>query len=490
MNTTKFKSTVTKGNNKGAGFIRIPLQIRDKFCVRNQYKATINSKIEYYCKIRDYRGKGIFVPIEINVKNKLYKKVVEVELQKIDGFYTKIGSEGRIYIPNSYNLKNGDIISISVKINGKKSIKYPRIYLREKDNTQELIFYLNNSLYNKEAIIKVNGIFQKNKLVSSKHIFNKLLKNFDFAEIETNKIIVYYASRVPIIINNNIDIKNLAHYLGCYFADGTKKGNDWGICASTFEQAAYFINKHKEIISDPNIIPSITCTTNEIRDIEKLKEELISIWSKKLDLNIENRRVRIIKTKTEYASNRGPYGSLSMKEHRQLTQIYYNRLLKYLFNCIIKEPNKNLATDFICGTMEGDGCLNSKKHGHIIITTNTNEIKILKEICDKSHLVSSIRFWKGKKNRIDLVIGSLQIIKNISILKDKLFKYYPKRRKILKERLAQTGCSRFLLGKSKKTSNWLIGQLNNYGILDGKGNLTELGRKIQKDLKEFLFSKD
>jgi len=490
MNTTKFKSTVTKGNNKGAGFIRIPLQIRDKFCVRNQYKATINSKIEYYCKIRDYRGKGIFVPIEINVKNKLYKKVVEVELQKIDGFYTKIGSEGRIYIPNSYNLKNGDIISISVKINGKKSIKYPRIYLREKDNTQELIFYLNNSLYNKEAIIKVNGIFQKNKLVSSKHIFNKLLKNFDFAEIETNKIIVYYASRVPIIINNNIDIKNLAHYLGCYFADGTKKGNDWGICASTFEQAAYFINKHKEIISDPNIIPSITCTTNEIRDIEKLKEELISIWSKKLDLNIENRRVRIIKTKTEYASNRGPYGSLSMKEHRQLTQIYYNRLLKYLFNCIIKEPNKNLATDFICGTMEGDGCLNSKKHGHIIITTNTNEIKILKEICDKSHLVSSIRFWKGKKNRIDLVIGSLQIIKNISILKDKLFKYYPKRRKILKERLAQTGCARFLLGKSKKTSNWLIGQLNNYRILDGKGKLTEFGRKIQKDLKEFLFSKD
>ena len=70
-------------------------------------------------------------------------------------------------------------------------------------------------------------------------------------------------------------------------------------------------------------------------------------------------------------------------------------------------------------------------------------------------------------------------------MKDKLFKYYPKRRKILKERLAKTGCARFLLS-SGNTSNWLIGQLNNYGILDGKGNLTKFGEKVKRDLNEFL----
>ena len=175
-----------------------------------------------------------------------------------------------------------------------------------------------------------------------------------------------------------------------------------------------------------------------------------------------------------------------MNEPRQLTQIYYNRLLKYLFDKTMKESNKELATDFICGTMEGDGCVNSKTHSHILISTNAEEIKILKKICDNSYLKSGIRAWEGSKNRVDLLIGSLEIIKNISILKDKLFKYYPKRRKILKERLANTGCSRFLLGKTKKTSNWLIGQLNNYGILDGKGNLTKFGTKIKKDLKSFL----
>ena len=83
-------------------------------------------------------------------------------------------------------------------------------------------------------------------------------------------------------------------------------------------------------------------------------------------------------------------------------------------------------------------------------------------------------------------IGLLEVIRNIGILKDKIFKYYPKRRKLLKERLLNTASVKFLLGENKKTSNWLIGQFNEMEILDGKGNLTEFGIKIQKDLKEFL----
>src|SRR3989338_10854493 len=83
-------------------------------------------------------------------------------------------------------------------------------------------------------------------------------------------------------------------------------------------------------------------------------------------------------------------------------------------------------------------------------------------------------------------IGLLGVIRNISIIKDKIFIYYPKRRKLLKERLLNTASVRFLLGKTSKTSNWLIGQFNEMGILDGKGNLTEFGIKIQKDLKEFV----
>ena len=141
-------------------------------------------------------------------------------------------------------------------------------------------------------------------------------------------------------------------------------------------------------------------------------------------------KVRIIQTDIKYAPNKNQYGSLVLKENRQLTQIFYNELLNFLYDEVITKNNKILATNFICGAMEGDGCVNSKTHGHIIITTNNKEIELLKDICDRSYLKYSIRRWKGKKNRVDLVIGSLEIIKNIPILKDKLFKYYPKRRKM------------------------------------------------------------
>ena len=142
-----------------------------------------------------------------------------------------------------------------------------------------------------------------------------------------------------------------------------------------------------------------------------------------------------------------------------------------------------MANDFILGVLEGDGSVGAER-GHLIITTNLEELDILSSIMKYTNL--DFRERVEGKNKGIIYIGSIEIIKNISILKDKLFRYYPKRRKRLKERLAQTGCARFLLGKSKKTSNWLIGQLNNYGILNGKGKLTKEGRKIQKDLKEFL----
>mgnify|MGYP001564878718 CR=1 FL=1 len=135
-----------------------------------------------------------------------------------------------------------------------------------------------------------------------------------------------------------------------------------------------------------------------------MKNSLALTWKEYTGQNIEPRKIRVIKTNTEFASNRNPYGSLVIKENRQLTQLYYNLLLESLFSTIKNEQNKELATEFILGAMEGDGCVNSKTHGHVIITTNDAEVKILKEICDQSYLSkSSIRQWEGKKNRADLL---------------------------------------------------------------------------------------
>ena len=241
------------------------------------------------------------------------------------------------------------------------------------------------------------------------------------------------------------------------------------------------------MIYDGKIVYSLSYSDPEDKNKETLKNNLRTLWQKNTRILLKDISVRIISTPHKNALNRNLHGTLIFKENRELTRMCYVSLLEFLINKITEEKNQKLAIDFILGVMEGDGSPNARSRGHIAISTNLKDSKILKKILDSTTLNYGIA--KEGDNKYTIHIGSLGIIKNISILKNKLFKYYPKRRKLLKERLATTGCSRFLLGKNKRTSNWLIGQLNNYGILDGKGNLTKFGKKIQKDLKEFLENK-
>ena len=156
-----------------------------------------------------------------------------------------------------------------------------------------------------------------------------------------------------------------------------------------------------------------------------------------------------------------------------------------MFVEIKDKSSKDLALDFILGVLEGDGCVGPEGRGHLVIATNNIELQILTEVLSCAGFKYNVR--KEGENRNCVHIGLLEIIKNISILKDKIFIYYPKRRKLLKERLANTASVRFLLGETNKTSNWLIGQFKKMGILDECGNLTEFGIHIQKELREFLF---
>jgi hypothetical protein len=54
-------------------------------------------------------------------------------------------------------------------------------------------------------------------------------------------------------VNTNLKLSDLAFYLGAYFADGTRKGNSWAICASTFEQAKYYLKMHNFWLKTQNL---------------------------------------------------------------------------------------------------------------------------------------------------------------------------------------------------------------------------------------------
>jgi len=493
MKTTKFKSVVRKVKSRGTCFIQIPKHLAKFFNEKEEIKVTINNKITFFCNIRVFRGLGLYVPADISLEYDLINKEVAIKLEKIDGFFTRILTDGRVYIPGeiakNLGLKREEIILLECKTNEKILREYCKVLIREKESTTEYFCMFTKKHSEKiGGIFKILKVFPYKKITHSKKFFKEILDGTNFAEINNESTVIFYGNRVPTIINNKIQLEGISYYLGCFFADGTKRGNHWGICASTFEQARYYKEMHELLIHDAKIVHSISYSDPESKDREVLKGNLRELWQNNTGIILKNISVRILPTPYKNTPNRNLYGTLIFKENRELPRIYYVRLLRVLIDKIKKENNQQLALDFILGVLEGDGSVGPRKRGHLVIATNLIDSQILKRILDSTNLKFHIK--KEGDNKYIIHIGSLEIIKNISILKDKLFKYYPKRRKLLKERLATTGCSRFLLGKNKRTSNWLIGQLNNYGILDGKGNLTKFGKKIQKDLKEFLENKN
>lgn len=481
-NKVIFQANVKKGNNRGVGFISIPKEMRNNFGKGSQTLLLINSSISFYAKIRNHKNLGFYLPSKLVGQHNLLNNSVKVEIKNIDGFYTTVGGDGRIYIPQKiaekYSLKNNDIIEFEGYINGIKEIRYPMMSFRVKRNSAEYM-----CLFNKQKAGS-GGIFKVIRKLEFPSELNFLLSKLYAGRIDDKNSILYYGNHHPVIINNNLELNEIAHYLGCYFSDGTKRGVNWGICASTFEQANYYFKMHHSLIKDAKIISNITFTDTKNQDDKYLADHLNNSWKGNVIYLPDNIKVRIIKSEFKPSLKIGQFGSLVMKENRQLTQIYYNRLLQYLFGKIKSKNYKELAIDFICGVLEGDGSVGPEGRGHLVIATNNIELHVLTKILNSAGFKYNVR--KEGENKSCIHIGLLEVIRNISILKDKIFQYYPKRRKLLKERLANTASVKFLLGETNKTSNWLIGQFNEMGILDGKGNLTEFGLQIKKDLKEFL----
>ena len=480
MQIVEFETVVKKANARGAGFVSIPKELRSHFVINSQVKAILNSKIPIYAKIREFNSLGFYIPYNIAGQFNLLNNLVKVGIENITGFYTSIGEDGRIYLPNSLaqklELKYNDIIEIEGFISGIKKVAYPMISVRKKGTTTEY-----SCLFNRKAA-GTSGFFKIIRKLDFKS-FGNLLDGLYHGDIDGIKSIVYFGNHHPILINNKMQIKELAHYLGCYFADGTKKGNNWGICASTFEQANYYYKMHQLLIKDAKIVATISFTDTENKDNNNLTTYLTGLWCGNVAYLSRAIKVRIIKSASKPSLKTNKFGCLVMKENRQLTQIYYNRLLQFLYNEVKLKKDKELALDFICGILEGDGSVSSD-HGHLTISTNKEESKALEDMLNYAGLKYYVRV-EGE-NKICIHIGLLEIIRTIVILKDRIFKYYPKRRKLLRERLLNTASVMFLLGKNKKTSNWLIGQFNEMNILDRIGNLTKFGVEIKNSLKDFL----
>ena len=95
-----FKAKITKANNNGAGFIKLGKAYQDYYNIGEQCKIDFSlpkKNICFYAKIRELGRKGIYVPAEIIEILNLELKNIVISLQNLEGFFTKISYDGRIY---------------------------------------------------------------------------------------------------------------------------------------------------------------------------------------------------------------------------------------------------------------------------------------------------------------------------------------------------------------------------------------------------------
>lgn len=476
-----------KGNNRGVGFIRIPANERGLFRINDNFRVSLHDGKEgvcFYGRIKDYSGLGIYVPKDIMTKNNLMNKEFRVLFERIDGFYTSLDNGGRFHIPkNTFEdlcLKHNEILFISAKIDDNKIEKFCRA---------KKFVYKNGSVnfscgFGPEFSHK-RGIFKIERKISLPSKTNEIIGSVRDMDIglDGDKAIVFGGNKVPIMLNTKIRLNDIAYYIGHFFADGTKKGNSWGICISTFEQANKFLELHKRIIIDAN--PNIELSFTNRRDNSGYLKDM---WER--NLGIEIQKIRFNKSDTLDSRNRNKFGTLVLREHRKLTQDVYNKLIKTILEHIRLNSDRELAIDFICGVLEGDGSPSAKKNGHILISTNKNDSVKLEEVLEITGIEFKV-FREGKTNRYYIRIGALGILRNLPILKDKIFKYYPKRRIKFIERFIGIGTNQYIMGKQSHASAWVKAYLRDNKILDDRYNLTGYGKEIrtcledmEKELKE------
>jgi len=477
----KFISRIRKGNNRGTGFVYLPKDKINLFNSGDWLQVEI-LKNKFFAKIFYSHRFGVYVPKYVVIKNNLINKEAKIQIKKVDGFYAKMYPDGRIYIPKDIvkkqKLKHNDIVLVKGIENGRILYeKFSKIHItKRKNRPMEYHCVFDKALRDQKLLFKIEKQLHEADKEKLNPLMIQLIKGMPHAFVNKDSIIIF-KHKVPAIIVSNINHPDIAFYLGAYFADGTRRGNCWAICASTFEQARYYLKMHNLLIRDSRPELIISYTNVHDTDYNKLKRKLTKNWKDKVGITVQKFRIRKPTGKVIAKWNR--YGTLVIREPRQILLDVYNRLLKLLLREILSKQDKRLAIDFLCGVMEGDGYAAANPVGGIKIWANKQDTPFLKNIFE----VTGIKYRVGKEseNKYFLNIGALEILRNFHFLKDKIFGLYPKRRTALFERLKTVGAVKLLM-ENHKSTNWVKAWLRDNGFCDENYKITDKGMRLGNEL--------
>lgn len=480
----RFESKVKRGNGSGTGFANLTSK-NSEFELGDRVKVSLFINVNplfFFAKIIQMDGTvGFYIPSNLAKKYNLFGKTIPLEVEKIAGFGTKAGKDGRIYIPVEYgkkfSLRTNDILRADIILDGNKQTRLLKIIKRKRNNKTEFTAFLNPSYSCRDLQVRLGNKLAKNIRANAGGIGLKKLFGNTLSQINGNELAIFDGKKKPVIIPPDISYEEIALYMGAYFADGTRKGNSWGICASTLEQAEFYLKMHRMLIrnTSPVFELSFTVLHGKVDSVKLIKE-----WQTATDFDLSKIKVRTHKSLSGSARKYNELGTLVIKENRLTVLKFYNKILSALILQITSTKNKELAIDFICGVLEGDGTVNAKKRAHVQIATNGNDCPILEKILAVSGL--QFKTVREQNNKFYIRIGALEVIKNLPILKDKIFEFYPKRRKRLFSRLACIGAVKFLIGEQPSAASWVKSSFRKIGILDRNYKLTSFGEEIRNDL--------
>ncbi len=483
----KFCSSIKKANGQGTGFLPFPKDKTTMSDLGDRFQIKLSNQISFPAKVIEYSGRmGIYVPKDIVDENELLGQRVKAQAERIDGFSSKLGKDGELYIPEDivmrYDLQENDVVLVKGLKEGEVvSEKYSRVYVvhRPKRNRDEYNCIFDKEFYGEELIFQIEK--KNNKEFESRlsQTTTAILEEMDYTFVDKEALIIFEGFKYPTVIPAKLNVENFAFYLGAYFADGTKKGNTWAISASTFKQGRYYLKFHKLLIkdTDPEFVVSYTKLPGT--SFNEAREKLTKGWENEVGIEID--RFRIREPEGKRLAKRNEYGTLVIREARQILFDVYKRLLNLSIEKIITTQDKELAMDFILGVLEGDGAIPAKKRSHIQICTNEVQSSTLGKILEVTDM--SFKKYKEEENKYNFRIGTREILRNFSCFGSKLFSLYPERRRRFFKRLQRRGTVKFLIG-NHKTSNNVKGWLKQYNFVDENYKLTGKGEELSKKLKE------
>ena len=447
----------------GTGWIKFPFPLTAELPIEEFYIITvkINHQNSYQFTLQFSKlhyNWGFYLPKLFCSQNNLIGKILSIKLQSMNYIPVYIPMNKKIFFPISliekYQINKDDIYEIFLDNN---EIFSEYVIIRFQDRSKEpnftdRFYFISHSNIPVETSAKLTITRRLKRLLpeteqqSHEHDLLYLYNLFPEAiigKINESQIIIFLNKYRPLIVPIKLRIGDIIHFMGCYFADGSKT-KTWKIVASTLEQAEYYISLSKMLIQNHELdfYLSYTKIASDLDSDDTIRQSLYEYWNSISGISLakENITIRKSNLQSRKKTKINKYGTLHIRESRELITLFYVKVLEKITNFLLDSKNSKYIWQFLFGVLEGDGYVGTENNFGINISCNIKDKIILDRLLDILDISHSV-IKKGKEG-LDIRIPYLQVLLHLKDIHKDIFYYYPKRRqyfiiRLLKQPLIQ-----------------------------------------------------